>query len=291
MATRLKLYYPCKPYLKGQGFGENRACSYPDTTGVVSQLPNGTCPAGKTKLYTLLGMKGHTGLDLGASNGQPIYSSISGTVWRVGEEDPHRGLGVDVISDEPFLWDEDPLASFDGGIFYAKIRDFHMKSFAVKNGQKVSIGTLLGYADNTGLSSGDHNHKECKPVVPNIGWFSTTYINVVQENGFFGSVNPDPYWTGIYAQDYSTDDFTYIFNRDLWYGLYNPEVKKLQEALQFLGFFPTSQELTNYYGPITKTAVKKFQKYYNIVIPLEILGYGRFGPKTRGMLNTLIAPI
>jgi peptidoglycan hydrolase-like protein with peptidoglycan-binding domain len=38
------------------------------------------------------------------------------------------------------------------------------------------------------------------------------------------------------------------------------QVKKLQEALKKQGFFPSNQQPTAYYGPITENAVKEFQK-------------------------------
>lgn len=44
------------------------------------------------------------------------------------------------------------------------------------------------------------------------------------------------------------------------------EVVKLQVGLQWLGFFPANQEVTGYYGGITRQAVREFQKRYNLVV-------------------------
>ena len=149
---------------------------------------NGVCPSGYEELYPLLGMKGHTGIDLGATRGQPIYASQDGFVYEIATE-PERGMGVDVITNERFDM---------GGTHYAKYRNWHMLSLNVLKGQKVRVGDLLGYADNTGFSSGDHDHFELKPVEKdsNGNWY-----NVFQDNGYFGSIDPEPFWNGLYAVD------------------------------------------------------------------------------------------
>ncbi|HUW00778.1 MAG TPA: M23 family metallopeptidase [Acidimicrobiales bacterium] len=39
-------------------------------------------------------------------------------------------------------------------------KSFHLDSFAVRNGQRVEAGQLIAYSDNTGASTGSHNHWE-----------------------------------------------------------------------------------------------------------------------------------
>lgn len=77
------------------------------------------------------------------------------------------------------------------------------------------------------------------------------------------------------------------FTFDLENGMQNIEVTRLQNVLKTLGFFPTNVQSTGYYGPITETAVGKFQEKYSIANKGEP-GYGRLGPKTRTKLNSLI---
>ncbi len=150
----------------------------------------------------------------------------------------------------------------------------------------VHIGQLIGHADNTGLSSGDHNHTAGKPVE----YFqnSTITYNIFQDNGYYGAVDISPFWTGKYAEDY--DEFNWKFQYDLQLGDEGEEVRQLQTALQILGYFPKAQPLTMFYGPVTRKAVQKFQDIYGIVAPLTILGYGRFGPKSRYKMNQLFQP-
>lgn len=187
---KLSIYKPCKPYWLGQGFGENKACSFPDKTGVVSELPDGTCPAGKVKLYPLLGMKGHTGLDLYATHGQRLYAAMGGTISQIYTE-IERGLGIEIVSNEKY--DFGTL-----GEHYAKIRYWHLMSIDVKQGQTVKAGDFIGLADNTGLSAGDHLHFELKPCEFDI--MNKPY-NVYQSNGYYGAIDPVPFLDVKYAED------------------------------------------------------------------------------------------
>lgn len=194
--AKLELYYPLKPHVVGQGFGQSEACCedngvYPIGKRKVVGKVNGVCPAGYIELYPLLGMvKGHTGVDLGARRGQKIYASQDGVVDFISTE-PERGMGVDVVTDIRYDMG-------GNGPHYAKYRNWHMKSVNVVKGQKVKAGDLLGEADSTGLSAGDHDHFELKPVEQNS---DGSFYNVFQENGWFGAIDPAPYWNGYSAQD------------------------------------------------------------------------------------------
>lgn len=86
----------------------------------------------------------HTGVDFRASTGTAVIAVAAGTIvsgnWG-------SSFGNHVI-----------LQVADGTRFgYC-----HLKSSAVKAGQKVSVGQVLGYADSTGNVSGPHLHVECR---------------------------------------------------------------------------------------------------------------------------------
>lgn len=186
----LKLYYPFKPFRVTQKFAENNACSNPDGTGVVSALPNGTCPSGKVKLYPLLGMKGHTGLDLYAPDGSILRAPHDGVVKELSLE-PERGLGVGIVTHEK-------VDMGVHGIHFAKTRQWHGKKILVEFNQVVKTGDPIMLADNTGLSAGSHNHFELKPIkyTDNGG-----QKNIYQDNGYFGSIDPTQFFTGLYAEN------------------------------------------------------------------------------------------
>lgn len=73
-----------------------------------------------------------------------------------------------------------------------------------------------------------------------------------------------------------------IFTRSLKVGMSGDDVKQLQTLLKKLNYFPGGQNITNYFGNITNSAVIKFQKDNNIK-PAA----GLFGPLTQAKLLLL----
>ena len=73
---------------------------------------------------------------------------------------------------------------------------------------------------------------------------------------------------------------------ELRYGTTGHEVSKLQRFLKDKGFFE-GVLITEYYGPVTKEAVLKFQKANNIIVSENDTGAGDVGPNTLEIINTL----
>ncbi|HEY8541415.1 MAG TPA: M23 family metallopeptidase [Pseudothermotoga sp.] len=86
-------------------------------------------------------MSFHSGLDIAAPEGTPIFSSTSGVVSFAGEKSGY-GLMVEVKSSNN------------------TIRYGHLSKITVYVGQKVERGTLLGRVGSTGVSTGPHLHFE-----------------------------------------------------------------------------------------------------------------------------------
>ncbi len=84
----------------------------------------------------------HQGIDFGAPTGSPILAAASGTITFAG---PHGGHGNYVM-----LRHTKELTTA-----YA-----HMSRFAVRPGQSVTQGQVIGYVGSTGLSTGPHLHYE-----------------------------------------------------------------------------------------------------------------------------------
>lgn len=89
--------------------------------------------------------KMHTGLDFSAPRGTPIYATGGGTVKRAEISYRKTGYGNQV--------------EIDHGFGYVT-KYAHMQMLAVKRGQKVKRGDLIGYVGSTGGSTAPHCHYE-----------------------------------------------------------------------------------------------------------------------------------
>jgi murein DD-endopeptidase MepM/ murein hydrolase activator NlpD len=87
--------------------------------------------------------KMHAGIDFAAAIGTPIYATADGKVASVDIKFSGYGKVVEV----------------DHGFGY-RTRYAHMHDFAVRAGQVVKRGDLIGYVGNTGLSTAPHLHYE-----------------------------------------------------------------------------------------------------------------------------------
>lgn len=84
----------------------------------------------------------HTGIDISAPTGTPIYATGDGVIKFVGR---NGGYGKTVVINHGFGYET----------LYG-----HMKTITAKRGQKVKRGEIIGYVGNTGLSSAPHVHYE-----------------------------------------------------------------------------------------------------------------------------------
>ena len=88
--------------------------------------------------------KMHTGIDFAAEIGTPIYATADGKVSRV-DIKINSGYGK--------------MVEIDHGFGYST-RYAHMHDFAVRPGQNIKRGDLIGYVGNTGISTAPHLHYE-----------------------------------------------------------------------------------------------------------------------------------
>lgn len=87
--------------------------------------------------------KMHTGIDFAATIGTPIYATADGKVQTVDIKFSGYGKVVEI----------------DHGFGY-RTRYAHMHEFAVRQGQSIKRGDLIGYVGNTGQSTAPHLHYE-----------------------------------------------------------------------------------------------------------------------------------
>ena len=110
--------------------------------------------------------KMHSGMDFSAKTGTPIYATGDGKISKVRRS--RRGYGNHVIIDHGYGYKT----------LYA-----HMKKYAVKKGQKVKRGEVIGYVGSTGTSVAPHLHYEVHK--------DGRKINPV--NFYFNDLNPEEY--------------------------------------------------------------------------------------------------
>ncbi len=149
----MKIYKALKNSMLGQGFD---------------------CSPWMKEFYARVGMSNHGGYDWGADSGQPIYydCDVPGFVLNT-EIDSYGGLGVNIITES------------QEGVF--KHRFWHLKDFLVKSGDRIEMGDCIGLADNTGLSTATHLHRDVKEMENMGGWYKVKYPN----NGTFGTIRID----------------------------------------------------------------------------------------------------
>ena len=126
---------------------------------ILESLRYGSAPNGKlmwpvggrlvsgfgNRRHPILGyVRAHTGVDIAAANGSPIYAADGGEVIQASYS---GGYGNSI------------LIYHGGGFatFYA-----HMSGFAVGQGQMVKRGQIIGYVGATGLATGPHLHFEVR---------------------------------------------------------------------------------------------------------------------------------
>ncbi len=118
------------------------------TTAWASPLPRGsftpTSPFGYRVHPILRDWRLHTGQDLGASQGTPVYAVAAGRVVTAG---PNGGYGNVVI------------LQHDGGI---QSYSAHLSQVVVPPGARVRPGQLVGRVGSTGLSTAPHLHLEIR---------------------------------------------------------------------------------------------------------------------------------
>lgn len=144
-----------------------------------------------------INIKGHNGIDIITPHGEPIYAAHDGlALYQV---DSHQGHGVVIITKESYEFEdrETPFktiywhlcsASMDGGKYQSPIAD--------KGAVEVKKGDLIGYADSTGFSTGDHLHFAVKPLAKK-GENLYTWGPLDPDNGYNGCVDPMPYFDYI----------------------------------------------------------------------------------------------
>lgn len=203
MSEKLKLYRPLKQLQISQNFAENNVCIRTDGIGGIIPRTQANCPIGYESVYKKFGMIGHNALDIPAKDWEPVFASLEGVVREI-ETERERGLGVGIVSEQKY--DVNDTTTHQSGNYQVKVRYWHLAGINVKIGDRVKIGDVIGWADTTGLATGSHLHWEIKAV--------ENGLNVWQNNGFFGAIDPLPYLQNISA--FEKTDFLAKIQLQIW---------------------------------------------------------------------------
>jgi hypothetical protein len=150
------------------------------------------CFPSMKKFYADYGMTNHGGYDYPCKTGMPIYwdCDIEGTVLS-NERDNMGGLGVSILTDD--------------GEMVLKHRFWHLEGFCCAKGDKVQMGDVIGWADNTGASTGPHLHRDAKELIADIDgqylYEGRKYSQKYPNNGTFGTIRLDEYMTHKFVCD------------------------------------------------------------------------------------------
>lgn len=113
--------------------------------------------------------RSHTGVDLSAQKGTPVYATGDGKVEVAGRGGAElSGYGIAVLVNHGYGY---------------KTLYGHMNDVKVRPGQQVKRGELIGHVGNTGLASGPHCHYEV--------WLNGKKVNPVYY--FYNDLTPQEY--------------------------------------------------------------------------------------------------
>ena len=111
----------------------------------------------------------HKGIDGRASEGTPVYASVSGVVVHAG---PHkflkgwgRSFGIHVIVDN------DKFKDGSAGLWAGYC---HLSKVKVKPGQRVKVGQQIGWSGSTGNSTAPHLHFQ---IMSTRTWGPNKHVN------------------------------------------------------------------------------------------------------------------
>lgn len=148
------------------------------SAGAVHPLPEGrlTSPYGH-RIHPILGTsQDHSGADIAASEGVPIRATAGGRVVRSKMDDAKvvRGeLRPEGWNGNYVIIKHDP--PLPGGIIATAYS--HMSRRAVRAGQRVEPGEVIGYVGSTGMATGPHLHW----MAYKKGWKHTDPMTLLEE--------------------------------------------------------------------------------------------------------------
>jgi len=134
--------------------------------GLVAPVPGAITSRYGMRRHPILGYRRmHSGLDFRARHGTPIYAATDGTVNFAGRNGGYGNF----------------VRIRHGGNLSTGYA--HMSRIAVRNGEQVRRGQVIGYVGSTGLSTGPHLHYEMYRGGQKIDPANVRFVNRAQLSG------------------------------------------------------------------------------------------------------------
>ncbi|KKU79264.1 MAG: Peptidase M23 [Parcubacteria group bacterium GW2011_GWA2_47_7] len=230
------------------------------------------------------GTRKHLGNDIIAAKMTPVVSAVNGTVNYVISPEAAWGYEISIIDAEGYQYlyfhlNNDTPSTDDG-----KGGEANAYAPGLDRGQSVTKGQLLGWVGDSGNAENTVSHLHFEIHDP-ARQAIDPYSSLITSTGDYRSSNaklgitPDIRLQLEKVVDGRPND---IFKTILEQGAGGEEVRQLQIVLKVLGLIE-KENITGYFGPITREAVIAFQKR-QMIDPV-----GTVGPVTREALNRGIA--
>ncbi len=190
---------------------------------------NFVCPVGYSSFYEMIDMKGHNGIDITTYRGESVYFNVDAdTKWYAKTEvDADGGVGIRVYSLDPLPFKLDELPAqltsnimdyYNGnfshdnsqGQLRVQFLYWHLKDVHLSDKPKIQIGTysdgrpelapeikfgdLIGFANSTGASAGDHLHHSMK-------FCNKASLTIGADNGYCGAVDMSQFFVNRFVGD------------------------------------------------------------------------------------------
>ncbi len=222
--------------------------------------PNYTVTSGLGPRNIRVGSSNHKGVDLAAPVGSPVYAIADGVVSLREQRDRsgnYTGYGKYIDVSHGHTENGKEVESLTA----------HLSRFAVKDGQEVKKGDIIGYSGNTGTGTGPHIHQEFR-----VGGVAYDYRDAVAGGRDILSGPPsarvtDPLADGVLRRDER-----------------GKAVERLQEYLVREGYGPIVGTPDGRFGPKTEAAVRHYQEQKSLGLD------GVAGPETLRSLGMTAEP-
>ena len=161
-------------------------------------------------------MEAHNGIDIAVSRGTPVLAPVDSQVAAINnptDSQVKKGYGRDIRL----------LTQSEEGenIYYDQVFA-HLLKILVTPGQLVKAGEVIGLVDSTGYSTGDHLHYGVRQVEKE-GQGANVYQNYLgrqyavfdYNNGYFGYIDPMPFFEAVPSDEVSPVDIRYGQSRSV----------------------------------------------------------------------------